>query len=160
MYDVPASVGAFTTLDPEQGKHRGVIYTIAPSFRKVNLLWAGTDDGLIHVTHDGGRSWTDVTPSALTPWSKVSLLEASHFDTLAAYAAVNRFRLDDLRPHVYRTKDGGKSWRELVAGVPANEVVNAVREDPLQRGLRSEEHTSELQSPCNLVCRLLLEKKK
>ena len=135
MYDVPPGLGAFTTLDPEQGKHRGVIYTIAPSFRKVNLLWAGTDDGLIHVTHDGGRSWTDVTPSALTPWSKVSLLEASHFDTLAAYAAVNRFRLDDLRPHVYRTKDGGKSWRELVAGIPANEVVNAVREDPLQRGL-------------------------
>jgi photosystem II stability/assembly factor-like uncharacterized protein len=134
-YDVPATLGAFTPLDPEQGKHRGVIYTIAPSFRKVNLLWVGTDDGLIHVTHDGGRSWTDVTPPALTPWSKVSLLEASHFDTLAAYAAVNRFRLDDVRPHVYRTKDGGNSWREIVAGIPVDEVVNAVREDPVQRGL-------------------------
>ena len=134
-YDVPATLGAFTPLDPEQGKHRGVIYTIAPSFRKLNLLWVGTDDGLIHVTHDGGRSWTDVTPAVLTPWSKVSLLEASHFDTLAAYAAVNRFRLDDVRPHVYRTKDGGKSWREIVAGIPVNEVVNAVREDPVQRGL-------------------------
>jgi len=133
--DVPASLGAFTALDPEKGKHRGVIYTVAPSFRKLNLLWVGTDDGLIHVTHDGGRSWTDVTPPALTPWSKVSLLEASHFDTLAAYAAVNRFRLDDLGPHIYRTTDGGKTWKAIVVGIPSNEVVNAVREDPLRRGL-------------------------
>jgi photosystem II stability/assembly factor-like uncharacterized protein len=134
-YDVPANLGAFTPLDPEKGKHRGVIYTIAPSPTKLRLLWVGSDDGLIHVTHDGGRSWTDVTPPALTPWSKVSLLEASHFDTLAAYAAVNRFRLDDLRPHVYRTRDGGKTWREIVDGLPADEVVNAVREDPVRRGL-------------------------
>ncbi len=132
---VPENLGAFAPLDPEQGKHRGVIYTIAPSFRKLSLLWVGTDDGLIHVTHDGGRRWTDVTPPALTPWSKVSLLEASHFDTLAAYAAVNRFRLDDLRPHIYRTRDGGKTWNEIVAGIPSNEVVNGVREDPVRRGL-------------------------
>ena len=134
-YQVPASLGAFASLDPEQGKHRGVIYTIAPSFRKAGLLWVGTDDGLIHVTHNGGRTWTDVTPPALTPWSKVSLIEASHSDTLAAYAAVNRFRLDDLRPHVYRTKDGGKTWTEIVEGIPSDEVVNVVREDPARRGL-------------------------
>ena len=95
-YDMPASTGAFTSLDPEKGAHRGVVYTIAPSFRRVNLLWAGTDDGLIWVTHNGGVKWTDVTPPALTPWSKVSLMEASHADTLEAYAAVNRIRLDDL----------------------------------------------------------------
>src|SRR5205814_9248744 len=83
----------------------------------------------------GGRRWTDVTPTALTPWSKVSLMEASHFDTLVAYAAVNRFRLDDLRPHIYRTKDGGRTWTEVVEGMPSNEVVNAVREDPVRRGL-------------------------
>ncbi len=134
-YDVPANLGAFTGLDPEHGQHRGVVYTIAPSFRRIDLLWVGTDDGLIHVTHDGGRAWKNVTPAALTPWSKVSLMEASHFDTLEAYAAVNRFRLDDLRPHIYRTRDGGKSWAEIVAGIPANEVVNAVREDPVRRGL-------------------------
>src|SRR5213076_2336424 len=130
-----ASLGAFAPLDPEQGRHRGVIYTIAPSFSRAGLLWVGTDDGLIHVTHDGGRRWQDVTPAALTPWSKVSLMEASHFDTLVAYAAVNRFRLDDLRPHIYRTKDGGRTWTEVVEGMPSNEVVNAVREDPVRRGL-------------------------
>ncbi len=133
--DVPPNLGAFTPLDPEKGKHRGVIYAIAPSFRKLSLLWVGTDDGLIHVTHDGGKSWTNVTPPALTPWSKVSVMEASRFDTLAAYAAVNRFRLDDLGPHIYRTRDGGKTWTEIVAGIPSNEVVNAVREDPVRHGL-------------------------
>ncbi len=111
------------------------MYTVAPSPRRAGLLWVGTDDGLIHVTHTGGRRWTDVTPAALTPWSKVSLLEASRFDTLVAYAAVNRFRLADLRPHVYRTGDGGRSWTEIVQGLPGNAVVNAVREDPARRGL-------------------------
>jgi len=134
-YAVPENLGAFASLDPEKGKHRGVIYTVAPSPRKAGLLWVGTDDGLIHVTHNEGRTWTDVTPAALTPWSKVSLLEASRFDTLVAYAAVNRFRLADLRPHVYRTGDGGRSWTEIVRGLPANAVVNAVREDPARRGL-------------------------
>ena len=134
-YEVPGSLGAFTALDPEHGQHRGVVYTIAPSFRRLNLLWAGTDDGLIWVTHNGGRTWTNVTPDALTPWSKVSLMEASHVDTLEAYAAINRFRLDDVRPHIYRTKDGGKTWREIVEGIPSNEVVNVVREDPVRRGL-------------------------
>ena len=132
---VPENLGVFASLDPEKGKHRGVIYTVAPSPRKAGLLWVGSDDGLIHVTHTGGRKWTDVTPGALTPWSKVSLLEASRFDTLVAYAAVNRFRLADLRPHVYRTADGGRSWTEVVQGLPANTVVNAVREDPARRGL-------------------------
>ena len=134
-YDVPASLGAFTSLDPEQGKHRGVIYTIAPSFRRLNLIWVGTDDGLIWVTHNGGRSWRNVTPPALTPWSKVSIMEASHFDTLSAYAAINRFRLDDVAPHIYRTKDGGKTWKEIVEGIPSTENVNVVREDPVRRGL-------------------------
>src|SRR5437762_10848978 len=133
--EVPGSLGAFTALDPEHGQHRGVVYTIAPSFRRLNLLWAGTDDGLIWVTHNGGRTWTNVTPDALTPWSKVSLMEASHVDTLEVYAAINRFRLDAVRPHIYRTKDGGKTWREIVEGIPSNEVVNVVREDPVRRGL-------------------------
>src|SRR5262249_7738318 len=72
-WEVPATVGPYRDLDQEHGRHRGVIYTIAPSFLRRNLIWAGTDDGLIHVTHDGGRSWQDFTPPALTPWSKVSL---------------------------------------------------------------------------------------
>jgi hypothetical protein len=119
----------------ERARNRGVIYTVAPSFRSVNTIWTGSDDGFIQVTHDGGKTWTNVTPSALTPWSKVSLMEASHFDDQSAFAAVNRFKLDDLRPHIYRTHDGGRSWKEIVNGIPNNEVVNAVREDPVRRGL-------------------------
>ncbi|HYK11267.1 MAG TPA: hypothetical protein VEV39_10735 [Gemmatimonadales bacterium] len=133
--DTPSVIRAFMSQDPQHGGHRGVIYTIAPSFKKLALLWAGTDDGLIWVTHDGGLHWSKVTPPALTPWSKVSVMEASHTDTAEAYAAVNRFRLDDLHPHIYRTRDGGKTWTEIVSGIPDDEVVNAVHEDPVKKGL-------------------------
>ncbi|HEY8166086.1 MAG TPA: hypothetical protein VIF83_11090 [Gemmatimonadaceae bacterium] len=134
-YEVPKNLGIFTALDPEKGKHRGVIYTVAPSFRDAQIIWAGTDDGLIHFTRDGGKSWKNVTPPDLSPWSKVSLMTASHFDDETAYAAVNRFRLDDLRPHIYRTHDGGTTWKEITDGIPDNEVVNAVREDPVRKGM-------------------------
>jgi photosystem II stability/assembly factor-like uncharacterized protein len=135
QWQMPEVIKAFAAQDPEKGQHHGVIYTIAPSPRDINLIWAGTDDGLIHVTRDGGKSWQDVTPPSLTAWSKVSLMDASHFDTETAYAAINRFRLDDLRPHIYRTHDGGKSWGEIVSGLPERAVVNAVREDPQRKGL-------------------------
>jgi hypothetical protein len=134
-YDVPAGYGIFTNGDLSRAKNRGVIYTVAPSFRNINTIWTGSDDGVINLTRDGGKTWTNVTPSALTPWSKVSLMEASHFDDESAYAAINRFKLDDLRPHIYRTHDGGKSWKEIVTGIPDGEVVNSVREDPVRRGL-------------------------
>jgi hypothetical protein len=108
---------------------------VAPSPLDANRIWAGTDDGLIHLTTDGGRNWTDVTPPQIGAWWKISLLEASHFDPRIAYAAVNTIRLDDLRPHIYRTNDDGKTWREIVRGIPPNENVNAVREDTERRGL-------------------------
>jgi photosystem II stability/assembly factor-like uncharacterized protein len=134
-YDVPQGYGIFTTGDLSLAKNRGVIYTVAPSFRNVNTIWTGSDDGVINLTRDGGKTWTNVTPAALTPWSKVSLMEASHFDDESAYAAINRFKLDDLHPHIYRTHNGGKSWKEIVNGIPGDEVVNSVREDPVRRGL-------------------------
>ncbi len=133
--DVPASIGVYRTPDMAKMPRRGVIYTVAPSFQDVNTIWAGTDDGLIHVTRDGGKTWTNVTPPELTAWSKVSVMEASHFDNDTAYAAVNRFRLDDLRPHIYRTHDGGMTWMRIVKGIPECDVVNAVREDPKRKGL-------------------------
>src|SRR5208282_167433 len=117
----PATLGPFIAADPAKGKHRGVIYSIAPSPKDANLIWAGTDDGLIQVTRDGGKSWQNVTPSELTPWSKLAQMDASHFDTSTAYAAVNRFRLDDLHPYIYRTHDGGKSWQKIVSSLPDNE---------------------------------------
>ncbi len=132
---VPATLGPFVEADPAKGKHRGVIYSIAPSPKDANLIWAGTDDGLVHVTHDGGKNWQNVTPKELTPWSKLAQMDASHFDTVTAYAAVNRFRLDDLHPYIYRTHDGGKTWQKIVNGLPENEPVNTVREDPERKGL-------------------------
>ena len=134
-YEVPATLGAFAAADPEKGKHRGVIYTVAPSPKNIGLIWAGTDDGLIQVTHDAGKTWKNVTPPSLTPWSKVSIIEASHFDAGEAYAAINRIRLDDLHPHVLRTRDAGKNWQEITSGLPETEPVNVVREDPTRRGL-------------------------
>src|SRR5262249_10473337 len=113
---------------------RGVVYAIAPSRQNVNTIWAGTDDGLIHLTRDGGKTWKNVTPPALTPWSKISQLDASHFDDQTVYAAVNRFRLDDQKPHIYRTHDGGATWKEIVRGLPDG-PVNTVREDPVRKGL-------------------------
>ncbi|HLZ92541.1 MAG TPA: hypothetical protein VKQ28_12570 [Candidatus Acidoferrum sp.] len=134
-YETPPNLGVFAAYDPEKGKHRGVIYAVAPSFRDVSTIWAGTDDGLIHITQDGGKSWRNVTPAELKPWSKVSILEASHFDAGTAYAAINSFRLDDLRAHIYRTRDFGKTWTEIDRGIPAGGASNVVREDPERKGL-------------------------
>jgi photosystem II stability/assembly factor-like uncharacterized protein len=133
-WDIPASVGIYTNDQMKTMPRRGVIYTVAPSFKDSNTIWCGTDDGLIHVTRNGGKTWSNVTPAAISSWSKVSLMEASHFDVNIAYAAVNRIRLDDMKPHVYKTMDGGKSWKEIVNGLP-NGPINAVREDPLRKGL-------------------------
>ena len=133
--EIPANLGAFSAGDPEKGKHRGTIYALAPSFKERGTMWAGTDDGLIQITRDDGKSWKNVTPPQLTSWSKVSILEASHFDAGTVYTAVNRFRLDDLKPHIYRTRDFGASWQEIVAGLPDNAPINAVREDPARKGL-------------------------
>ena len=135
-WPVPANVGKYRGTPAAEPSQRGVIYTVAPSPLDASLLWVGTDDGLVHVTRDGGKTWQDVTPGALQPWAKVSLLEASHFDRDTAWAAVNTFRLDDTRPHVYRTRDGGRSWTHVTSGMPDDEgVVNAVREDPKRRDL-------------------------
>jgi photosystem II stability/assembly factor-like uncharacterized protein len=133
--EVPASVGVYRTPELARQPRRGVIYTVAPSYQDINTIWAGTDDGLIHLTRDGGKTWQDVTPAGLTTWSKVSLMDAGRFDAATAYAAVNRIRLDDQRPHIYRTHDHGKTWHEIVHGLPDEGPVNVVREDPERRGL-------------------------
>ena len=133
--EIPANLGAFLPSDPEKGQHRGVVYALAASYLEKSTIWAGTDDGLIQLTRDGGKTWTDVTPPELTPWSKVSILEASRTEAGTVYAAVNRFRLDDLKPHIYRTRNFGKTWQEIVLGLPDNAPVNVVRQDPVRKGL-------------------------
>jgi photosystem II stability/assembly factor-like uncharacterized protein len=133
--DVPESVGIYRTPEMARQPRGGVIYTVAPSYLDAEVIWAGTDDGLIHQTSNGGKTWQNVTPPDLTAWSKVSVMDAGRFDVATAYAAINRLRLDDQRPHVYRTHDGGKTWQEIVRGLPDNAPVNAVREDPVRKGL-------------------------
>ncbi|MGD0929401.1 MAG: glycoside hydrolase [Candidatus Korobacteraceae bacterium] len=134
-FQLPATVGIYSSEPAAQPKQRGVIYALALSEVDRNLMWAGTDDGLIWLTTDGGANWNNVTPPQLSPWQKVSVLEASHTDANEAYAAINTLRLDDLRPHLYRTRDAGKTWTEIVEGIPANENTNSVREDPRRKGL-------------------------
>ena len=130
---VPASVGNLVPKGAE--KQRGVIYSLAPSFKTIDTLWAGTDDGLIWLTRDGGKKWNDITPKELTPWSKVTQISASHFDDESAYASVSRFRINDNRPYIYRTHDGGKTWKLIVADLPDFGPVDTVREDPVRKGL-------------------------
>jgi len=132
---VPANLDAATAADAPKGKRRGVIYTIGPSFVRGGEIWAGTDDGLIQVTRDEGKTWENVTPPELTPWTKVTHLEASHSDAGTAYAAVDRHRLDDYQPYLYRTRDFGKSWQRVTSGIPDGSFLNCVREDPARKGL-------------------------
>src|SRR5712692_1653045 len=125
-----------TRADEKDPKQRlGTILTIAPSEIKEGLLWVGTDDGNIQLTKDGGGAWQNVTPTGVSEWSTISIIEASHFDAGTAYAAVNRNSLDDLRPHIFRTRDFGKNWQETVNGIREGDLVRVVREDPARKGL-------------------------
>ena len=132
---VPSNLDPSTAADGPKGKRRGVIYTIAPSPVESGEIWVGTDDGLIHRTDDEGKTWVDVTPPELTPWSKVTHIEASHFRAAAAYAAIDRHRLDDQRPYLYRTRNFGKNWELVSKGIPEGSFLNCVREDPVREGL-------------------------
>jgi len=134
-WEPPASVGKYRPMAIGEVTQRGVIYAVAPSPLWAGLIWAGTDDGLIHVTADGGLHWKAVTPTGLEPWAKVSIIEASHFDPQTAYAAIDTMRLDDMRPHIYRTRNGGQTWTHITDGIPNGGIVRVVREDPMRRGL-------------------------
>ena len=133
-WDIPACVGIYSNEEMKKMPRRGVIYTVAPSYIDSNTIWCGTDDGLIHLTKNGGKTWKNVTPPQVTSWSKVSLMDAGHSDVNTAYAAVNRIRLDDYTPHIYKTTDAGKTWKEIVNGLPAD-PINVVKEDPVRKGL-------------------------
>ena len=138
-HEIPKSVGKYTdqvrTANQADVNGARVIYTIGPSYKDVNRIWVGTDDGVIATTADGGLHWTDVTPKALGSYWKVFMIEPGRFDPLTAYAAVNTLRLDDQNPHLFRTHDGGKTWTEIVNGIPAGAAVSAIREDVRKKGL-------------------------
>jgi photosystem II stability/assembly factor-like uncharacterized protein len=134
---VPANLDPLTAKDIDQPMtdRFGVVYSIGPSPLQASTVWAGTDDGLIYVTRDDGKNWNNVTPPPMTAWSKVSQIEAGHFDAETAYASVDRHRLADDKPYIYRTHDGGKSWKNIVAGIPEGAYVNSIKEDTKVKGL-------------------------
>lgn len=132
-WDIPPNAGKYAskvTPSPE-----GSVTALAPSPLDVKVLWAGTGDGLIQVTTDGGLKWTNVTPPEIKPWTRIFNMDAGHFDTKTAYAAANTLRLDDMNPHFWRTHDGGKTWTEIDNGIAAGAVANSIREDPRKKGL-------------------------
>jgi photosystem II stability/assembly factor-like uncharacterized protein len=114
---------------------KGVIYTIAPSPIAAGTIWVGTDNGLVQLTRNDGQTWSEVSPRDLPPWSMISLIDASPHDLATAYAAIDRHQMDDVSPHIYRTRDFGKTWTKITSGIPATAYVHAVREDPVRKGL-------------------------
>ena len=132
---VPANLDETAANDTDRNGKRGVIYTVSPSPLQAPMVWIGTDDGFIQVTTDDGKAWSNVTPPAVTSWSRVTTIEASHFDANEAYASVDRHQLNDFNPHIFRTRDQGKTWQEITRGLPAGVYVHAIKEDPARRGL-------------------------
>jgi photosystem II stability/assembly factor-like uncharacterized protein len=134
--EVPKTLDAPTIANNEQlGPRRGVIYAIAPSRLLDHDIWVGTDDGLIWRTRDEGQHWSNITPKALGSWDKIGTIDTSHFDAETAYVAVDRHRLDDFKPYIYRTRDGGKNWQLIANGIPQGSATNVVRADPIRQGL-------------------------
>jgi photosystem II stability/assembly factor-like uncharacterized protein len=134
---VPSNLDAATAADAPPYQRRGVIYTIAPSpiAAHANLVWIGTDDGYIQMTPDGGKTWHNVTPRQVTAWSKIVMMQASRFDSNEAFAAVDRHRLEDNHPYIYRTRDAGKTWQLITNGLPDDVYLQTVKEDPKKKGL-------------------------
>ncbi|HEY7789655.1 MAG TPA: hypothetical protein VIC33_04010 [Vicinamibacterales bacterium] len=130
---VPASAGKYaSTVKPGP---EGTITALSASPLDVGILWAGTDDGNIQMTNDGGAHWTNVTPPAIKPWTRIFNIEAGHFDRGTAYAAANTMRIDDMNPHFWRTHDDGKTWTEIDSGIAPGATADSIREDPRQKGL-------------------------
>ena len=112
-----------------------VIFAVGPSKRTTNVIWTGSDDGIVSVTKDAGKTWSNVTPKDMPDLGRVSLIDASAFDSATAYVAVKRFLLDDKAPYIFRTHDFGKTWTKIVTGIRDDDFVHAVREDPTRKGL-------------------------
>ena len=131
----PPTLDATAAAQTDRNGKRGVVYTIAPSPLFVPMVWVGTDDGWIHVSMNDGKTWQNVTPPAITPWSRVTMMEASHFDFNSAYASVDRHQLQDFEPYVFRTRDMGKTWTRITTGLPTGVYVHTIKEDPTRQGL-------------------------
>ena len=132
-WEVPATAGKYAgTVTPAP---MGSITALSPSPKSLSIIWTGTDDGQIQVTMNGGTTWSNVTPPSIKPWTRIFNIEAGHFDSRTAYAAANTLRIDDINPHFWRTRDGGRSWTEINTGIAGGAVANSIREDSRQPGL-------------------------
>ncbi|MBN1224212.1 MAG: glycosyl hydrolase, partial [Candidatus Aminicenantes bacterium] len=127
--------GGPITFDDTSVEYYCTIFAVTESFQDPNILWVGSDDGLVHVTRDGGQNWSNITPREMPEWSLISMIEASTFDPATAYLAVDRHELDDFGPYIYKTSDFGNTWKKITNGLPDNTFVRVVREDPKRRGL-------------------------
>src|SRR5215470_13647673 len=127
--------GGPLTKDQYTVEYYDVIFSLAESPKQEGELWAGTDDGLIQLTRDGGKNWTNVTPKDVPEWAMISLIEPSPFDAATAYVAVDAHKLDNFKPYIFKTSDFGKTWEKITAGLPDGSYVHAVREDPKRQGL-------------------------
>lgn len=127
--------GGPITKDQTSVEYYATVFTIAESPVRAGVIWAGSDDGLVHVTRDNGKTWTNVTPRGIPDWSRISMIEPSQFNAGTAYIASNHYQMDDMRPYIYRTTDYGASWRLVTSGIPATEFVRVVREDADRQGL-------------------------
>ena len=127
--------GGPITHDMNSPEIYGTVFSLAPGKKDINVMWAGSDDGLIHVTRDHGKTWTNVTPPDMPDLGRVSQIDGSSFDNGTAYVAVKKMLLGDRAPYIFRTRDYGKSWTKIVNGIAANDYVHTVREDPVRRGL-------------------------
>ena len=134
----PRTLGASggpITKDQTSVEYYATVFTIAESPRTPGVIWAGSDDGLINITRDGGKTWKNVTPPGLPEWARISMIDASSFASGTAYVAANRYQLDDMKPYLYRTRDYGATWTQITNGIPATEFTRVVREDPERAGL-------------------------
>jgi photosystem II stability/assembly factor-like uncharacterized protein len=127
--------GGVITRDMNGPEIYGTVFALAPSWQDVNTLWAGSDDGLVHVTRDNGRSWQNITPPDMVKNTRVSTIEASHFKPGVAYVAAVRYQMDDRAPYIWKTDDYGKSWKKIITGIRADDYVHVIREDIVRPGL-------------------------
>ena len=132
---VPSSLDATAAAHTDRNGKRGVVYALAPSPVFVPMVWAGTDDGLIHLTTNDGKTWKDVTPPAVTPWSRVTMIDASAHDINVAFASVDRHQLEDFAPYLYRTRDQGKTWQPIPKGLPEGVYCHTIKSDRVRQGL-------------------------
>ena len=127
--------GGVITRDMNGPEIYATVFALAPSYQDVNIIWAGSDDGLVHITRDGGKTWKNITPSDMPKNTRVSIIEASHFNAATAYIAAKRYQMDDRTPYIWKTEDYGVHWKKIITGIRADDYVHVVREDITRKGL-------------------------